>query len=65
MCHEEISDVQLCLFPTRLVWQEFPKDVRRQIDELLAVMCIEIVDGFPSSEQETNDEPRSHSSLAP
>lgn len=63
MSNDEDSDVQLCLFPTKLVWHEFPQDTQRQVSQLLAVMCIEIVED-PTSEQETQDESRSHSSLA-
>jgi hypothetical protein len=65
MSNDGICDVQFCLFPTKLAWHEFPQDVRRQVSQLLAVMCVEIVENFPASEQETQDEPRSHSSLAP
>jgi hypothetical protein len=65
MSNEEICDVQLYLVPAKLMWHEFPQDVRRQVSQLLAVMCVEIVEDFPTSEQETQDESRSHSSLAP
>ncbi len=65
MSNDEVFDVQLCLFSAKLVWHEFPQDVRGQLSQLLAVMCIEIVEDYPTSEQETQDESRSHSSLAP
>ena len=64
MSNDEVSDIQLCLFPAKLVWHEFPQDVRMQVSQLLAALCVEIVD-FPTSGQETQNESRSHSSLAP
>jgi hypothetical protein len=65
MSEERYSEVQLCLFQSRLVWHEFPKDTRQQICELLGFMCIEILDVELTSEQETRDESASHSPLAP
>ena len=65
MCTEGVVDVQLCLFPTKLVWHEFPQHVRSQINQLLEIMCIDIVEALPASDQERYDESRSHSSLAP
>ncbi|MFZ5828882.1 MAG: hypothetical protein ACOY3P_02295 [Planctomycetota bacterium] len=58
-------DVQTYLFQTQLAWQELPREVRQQVSELLAIMCIEIVEELQSPSQETNDESRSHSTLAP
>ena len=56
MSNEEATDVQLCLFATNLVWQEFPKDVRMRISQLIGVMCIEIIEDLPAAVQETYDE---------
>jgi len=56
MSTEGVSDVQLCLFPTKLVWQEFPQDIQRQINQILEIMCIEIVEDLSTSEQERYDE---------
>jgi len=57
-------DVQTCLFQTQLAWHEFPNEVRQHVSELLAVMCIEIVEELQSL-QETHDESGSRSTLAP
>jgi hypothetical protein len=65
MSNDKICEVQLCLFPAKLVWHEFPQDVRRQVSQLLVAMCVEIIEDFPTPEQETQDESRSHSPLAP
>lgn len=59
------SDVQTYLFSTHLAWQEFPGEVRQQVSELLAVMCIEIIEDLPPLSQETPNESRSHSTVAP
>ena len=56
MSTEGVSDVQLCLFPTKLVWQEFPQDIQRQINQILEIICIEIVEDLSTSEQERYDE---------
>lgn len=56
MSNEDAFDIQLCLFATTLTWHEFPQDARRQISQLLAAMCVEIVEELPTSEQEISDE---------
>lgn len=58
-------NVQTYLFQTQLAWQEFPREVRQQVSELLAVMCVEIVEELQPPSQEIYDESRSHSTLAP
>jgi len=62
MSKEEHGTMQLCLFPIRLTWQEFPRDVREEISQLLGIMCTDIVQ--QSSEQETHDESGKHTPLA-
>jgi hypothetical protein len=37
-------NVQKHLFAIQLAWQEFPKEIRQLVGELLAFMCIEIVE---------------------
>ncbi len=58
MSNDEHVTMQLCLFPIRLTWQEFPRDVREEISQLLGIMCTDIVQ--QSSEQETHDESGKH-----
>ena len=52
MSNQDAFDVQLCLFATTLTWHEFPQDTRRQVSQLLAAMCVEIVEELPTSEKE-------------
>lgn len=65
MNRKEASEVQVYLFPTALAWQEFPPEVRKQISQLLSILCIEIVEELAIPEQEISNESRSHSSMAP
>ena len=62
MSTDEHVTMQLCLFRIRLTWQEFPRDVREEISQLLGIMCTDIVQ--QSSEQETHDESGKHTPLA-
>jgi hypothetical protein len=52
------ADRQWYLFEKRLGWHEFPEDIREQVIQLLATMCVEIVDELqPQTElKEQHDE---------
>jgi len=52
------ADRQWYLFETRLAWHEFPDEIREQVIELYATMCVEIVDQFhlPSESKEQRHE---------
>jgi hypothetical protein len=53
------ADRQWYLFEKRLAWHEFPEDIREQVIQLFATMCVEIVDELhprPES-KEQDDEP--------
>lgn len=53
------ADLQWYLFEKRLAWHEFPEDIRGQVIQLLAKMCVEIVDDLhPQMDlKEQGDEP--------
>ena len=53
---------QLPLFSKQLQWKEFPPDVRQQLCQLLAELCLDIVKDYP---EEQKHEPRVNSILAP
>ncbi len=44
MSDKQSQEVQLQLFKTELVWHEFPHEVRKQVIQLLTILCIEVVE---------------------
>lgn len=57
MAYGESPDRQLCLFLTRLTWHELPTEIRHQVMQLLARLCIDIVVQQCPLPEEQSDEP--------
>ena len=55
------AECQLPLFATRLDWNEFPLDVRERVSQLLAAMCVSIIDTTPNISEERDHESRVNS----
>lgn len=64
MQHNLFPAHQRRLFPKQLDWHEFPRDVRQRVCDLLAAMCVEIIDHHPLKTEEHRHEPRADSRVA-
>jgi hypothetical protein len=61
-----VSEVdQLPLFSKQLRWTELPTDVRQRACQLLALLCLEVIQDDPKRTEEQKHEPRVDSILAP
>ena len=56
----KIPDRQLTLFSHGWTWQELPRDVRREVVNVLATLCVEILLETPPTNQEFHHESSRH-----